>query len=200
MATYRLKGLLQHTGWVENAQIDVNDKGIIAAISNFDPKLNSPEVINGVALPGFQNAHSHAFQYAMAGLAEKHSQKGNQDDFWGWREAMYQLALGVNPDQMEAIATMLYSEMVRHGYTHVAEFHYLHHDKNGKTYNNLAEMGTRLISAAKTAGIGITLVPIFYQKGGFGQAPNDRQKRFISPTIDNYIEQRCNGHSFDAWG
>ena len=188
MKTYHLKGILQQDGWIENAAVSVNEKGIITEISKVNSKNDAFKAINGYAIPGFQNAHSHAFQYAMAGLAEKHSHSGSQDDFWGWREAMYQLALGVNPDQMEAIATMLYSEMVRHGYTNVAEFHYVHHDKNGQPYNNLAEMGSRLVSAAKTAGIGITLVPIFYQKGGFGQAPNDRQRRFISPTVDAYLK------------
>ena len=140
-----------------------------------------------MALPGFQNAHSHAFQYAMAGLAEKQTSQSITDNFWSWREAMYSLALTVNPDQMEAIATMLYAEMARHGYTHVAEFHYLHHDKNGKHYANLGEMGSRLVAAAKTVGIEITLIPIFYQKGGFGEAPNESQRRFISKTKDDYL-------------
>ena len=93
---------------------------------------------------------------------------------------MYDLALRVEPDHLEAIAAMLYAEMVRHGYTNVAEFHYVHHDKNGKPYAKLAEMGSRLISAAQQAGINITLIPIFYQKGGFGKDPVDGQKRFIS--------------------
>ncbi|HWA34738.1 MAG TPA: formimidoylglutamate deiminase, partial [Cyclobacteriaceae bacterium] len=145
------------------------------------------EAVNGYALPGFQNAHSHAFQYAMAGLAENHT-AGTDDDFWTWREEMYKCALTVDPDDAEAIAAMLYSEMLRHGYTHVAEFHYLHHDKNGKPYSKLAEMGERMIAAAKTAGIKITLVPVFYQKGGFGMEPQPRQRRFISSTIDQYFK------------
>ena len=99
---------------------------------------------------------------------------------------MYKLALSVNPDQFEAIATMLYSEMLRHGYTNVAEFHYLHHDKNGTPYDNFAEMGSRLINAARKTGIHITLIPIFYQKGGFGKAPESNQRRFISATIEDY--------------
>ena len=184
MRTYHFKKLLQNKGWLNNAIVSVDDKGIISNISeNQNASTN-----NHIAIPGFQNAHSHAFQYAMAGLAERHEGSSNPDDFWGWREAMYQLALSMNPDQMEAIATMLYSEMARHGYTNVAEFHYVHHDKDGKPYDNLAEMGSRLIAAAKNAGISITLVPIFYQKGGFGQEPNDRQRRFISPTIDDYLK------------
>lgn len=144
------------------------------------------EAINGYAIPGFQNAHSHAFQYAMAGMAEKHV-PGSNDDFWSWREAMYLCALTMSPDTVEAVAAMLYAEMLRKGYTHVAEFHYLHHDVNGKPYANLAEMGERLVAAAKTAGINITLVPVFYQKGGFGLEPQPRQCRFISKTIDDYF-------------
>lgn len=183
---YKFKGILQKEGWQENVCIRVDADGIITEIGhNADA---ATEVINGYAIPGFQNAHSHAFQYAMAGLAERHEENGTQDDFWSWREAMYNLALTINPDQMEAIATMLYSEMARHGYTNVAEFHYVHHDKNGKPYANLAEMGSRLVSAAATAGIGITLVPIFYQKGGFGREPVAKQKRFISPTIQEYYK------------
>lgn len=188
MKTYNFKKLLQNTGWLTNATVSVNEKGIITDISTSDIQNSTFDIQHSIAIPGFQNAHSHAFQYAMAGLAERHEGTTNPDDFWGWREAMYQLALSMNPDQMEAIATMLYSEMARHGYTNVAEFHYVHHDKDGKPYANLAEMGSRLIAAAKTAGIGITLIPIFYQKGGFGQEPNDRQKRFISPTINDYLK------------
>ena len=162
MKTYHFKGILQNTGWKENTGFSVNNEGIITDISSFDPQNKSSELIDGFAIPGFQNAHSHAFQYAMAGLAERHENAAsNPDDFWGWREVMYQLALRMNPEQMEAIATMLYAEMARHGYTNVAEFHYVHHDKNGKPYSNLAEMGNSLISAAKTVGIGITLIPIF---------------------------------------
>ncbi len=188
MKTYYFKGILQNTGWVENTGIKVNSEGMITAIFSFDPQDASIEICNGFAIPGFQNAHSHAFQYAMAGLAERHEGNNNRDDFWGWREAMYRLALSIDPDQMLVIATMLYTEMARHGYTNVAEFHYVHHDQNGKPYADLAEMGSSLIEAAKTAGIGITLIPIFYQKGGFSEQPTDRQKRFISPSIDAYLK------------
>ena len=187
MKKYAFKAILQNNKWIKNPIITINEKGNIIEIKENGLK-NDAIFLNGYALPGFQNAHSLAFQYAMAGLAEKHKSTNQADDFWSWREAMYQLALTINPDQMEAIATMLYSEMLRHGYTNVAEFHYLHHDKNGKKYSNLAEMGSRLVSAAQNAGINITLVPIFYQKGGFGQAPNERQKRFISCDIQSYYK------------
>ncbi len=178
---------MQKNGWISNVKIDTDTDGKIVSLKENETP-NGSTVIEGFALPGFQNAHSHAFQYAMAGLAEVHNVSHTSDDFWSWREAMYKLALQVSPEQMESIATMLYSEMVRHGYTNVAEFHYVHHQKNGQRYDNLAEMGSRMVAAAKKAGINITLVPIFYQKGGFGQAPNDRQRRFISPDIDSYLE------------
>lgn len=182
MKTYRFKGLLTENGWLDDACVRLDEKGTIQSITTG----GDGDYIAGYALPGFQNAHSHAFQYAMAGLAELHEGDGIPDDFWSWRTAMYNLALTLDPDQMEAVAAMLYAEMARHGYTAVAEFHYVHHDRDGRPYDNLAEMGSRLIAAAQRAGIRITLVPMFYQQGGFGMAPLEKQRRFISPTIDDY--------------
>jgi formimidoylglutamate deiminase len=184
---YEFKGLLQQEGWMTPAYVGIDEKGNINYLSSQAPKdITAIEYVNGYALPGFQNAHSHAFQFAMAGMAETHT-PGSSDDFWSWREAMYQCALSMDPDQMKAVATMLYAELLKKGYTHVAEFHYLHHDKNGKPYANLAEMGEKLVEAASVAGIKITLVPVFYQKGGFGKDPQPRQCRFISNTIDEYF-------------
>ncbi|MGI8544157.1 MAG: formimidoylglutamate deiminase [Aridibacter sp.] len=182
---FHFKKLLQNSGWLENVSVETNENGLIISI---EENKQAAGFTNSYALPGFQNAHSHSFQYAMAGLAENHLTGNKQSDFWSWREAMYSLALSVNPEQFERIATILYAEMLRHGYTNVAEFHYLHHDKNGKPYDNLAEMGSRLISAAKSAGIGITLIPIFYQKGGFDKSPEPHQRRFISETVDDYFK------------
>lgn len=186
MKSYRFKALLQNGGWLENATVSLDESGKILAVSQ--DRIADSIYIEGYALPGFQNAHSHAFQYAMAGLAELHPPGAEADDFWSWRETMYKLALNVNPEQMKTIAAMLYSELLRHGYTNVAEFHYVHHDKNGAPYQNLAAMGEALIEAAKEAGIKITLIPIFYQKGGFGIPPNERQRRFISRTFDDYLK------------
>ncbi len=187
MKFFQFKSLLQHEGWISPVYVGVDGNGIIQYLSHQPPAESTAiESVLGFALPGFQNSHSHAFQYAMAGLAENHP-TGTEDDFWTWREAMYQCALSVDPDQAESIAAMLYAEMVRHGYTHVAEFHYLHHDKDGKQYAHLAEMGERMVSAAKTAGIKITLVPVFYQRANFGIDFNPRQ-RFISKTTDEYLK------------
>jgi formimidoylglutamate deiminase len=184
---YRFKSLFQREGWISPAYVGVDEKGTIKYLSSEAPQEVATESVLGFALPGFQNSHSHAFQYGMAGLAENHP-IGTTDDFWSWREAMYQCALSVDPDQAEVIAAMLYAEMVRHGYTHVAEFHYLHRDKDGKPYSNLAELGERMVAAAQTAGIKITLVPVFYQKGNFGVDFNSRQRRFISKTVDDYFK------------
>ena len=186
MANYQFKALLLNEGWMSPAFVSTDEKGNVNYLSQEQEDGKQYEVVDGFAIPGFQNAHSHAFQYAMAGIAEHHKKGSQADDFWSWREAMYKVALTIDPDQLEAIAAMLYAEMVRHGYTHVAEFHYLHHDKNGNPYSNIAEMGERLIAAAEQAGIKITLVPMFYQKGGFGLEPQDHQRRFISKSIEDY--------------
>jgi len=185
--TWKFKSLLQEGGWTNNSYIATDSEGIIRSISTEKPTSTDHfEKIPGLAIPGFQNAHSHSFQYAMAGLAEIHPNHASNDDFWSWRETMYNIALSIDPDQFEAIAAMLYAQMLSHGYTHVAEFHYLHHHKNGHPYAHLAEMGERLVAAAKTSGIGITLVPIFYQKGGFGKEPEEKQRRFISKNVSDY--------------
>ncbi len=180
MKSFRFKALLQNSGWLENAVVETDDAGKIVSIEQSETADAS---FRGFALPAFQNAHSHAFQYAMAGLAENNA---GDDDFWSWREAMYSLALNLDPDEIKTIAAMIYAELVRNGYSNVAEFHYVHHDKNGKPYDNLAATGEALCEAAKEAEIKITLIPIFYQKGGFGIAPNERQKRFISETFEDY--------------
>jgi formimidoylglutamate deiminase len=185
---FRFTGVLTDDSWLEPGYVGVDARGLICYLSDKAPEsAMAIESVHGYAIPGFQNAHSHAFQYAMAGLAERHP-AGTTDDFWSWREEMYRCAMSLDPDQAEAVAAMLYSEMLRNGYTHVAEFHYLHHDKKGKPYENLAEMGERMVAAAATAGIGITLIPVFYQKGGFGLDPQPRQKRFISTTVEEYLK------------
>jgi len=190
MKSYRFKALLQNQGWLENATVALDEAGKIVSVSPQPAESENAGAIyiDGYALPGFQNAHSHAFQYAMAGLAERHSVSRLADDFWSWREAMYRLASSVNPEQLKQIAAMLYSELLRNGFTNVAEFHYVHHDPGGAPYDDLAEMGAALVEAAKEAGIKITLIPIFYQKGGFGIPANERQKRFISAGLDDYLK------------
>jgi formimidoylglutamate deiminase len=135
------------------------------------------ERIGRFVVPGMPNLHSHAFQRAMAGLAERRGPC--EDSFWTWRETMYAFAEAIDPDDMKAIATQLYIEMVKAGYTQVCEFHYLHHGPRGVPYADPAAMSLALIEAAKEAGIGLTLLPVLYMTGGFdGRALNERQRRF----------------------
>ncbi|HAI59224.1 MAG TPA: formimidoylglutamate deiminase [Xanthomonadaceae bacterium] len=139
----------------------------------------------GWRLPGIANLHSHAFQRAMAGLAER--QVGAQDSFWSWRETMYRFAGRVDPDAQFAIARQLYVEMLEAGYTAVCEFHYLHHAPDGRPCAEPTAMADAIIAAAEGAGIRLTLLPVLYQRGGFdGRALAERQRRFAHST-DNFL-------------
>ncbi len=136
------------------------------------------------ALPGIPNTHSHAFQRAMAGLAER--QEHPEDSFWTWRELMYRFAGRLDPDALRDVAAQLYAEMLEAGYTHVCEFHYLHHQPDGTPYADRAAMSRALLEAAAETGIRMTLLPVLYMTGGFdGRALEPRQRRF--------------GHALDAY-
>ena len=133
--------------------------------------------MSDLTLPGIPNIHSHAFQRAMAGLAER--QGARQDSFWTWRERMYGFAARLTPDTLRDIATQLYVEMLEAGYTSVCEFHYLHHQPDGRHYADPAAMSLALVEAAREAGIRLTLLPVLYMAGGFdGRALSERQRRF----------------------
>jgi formiminoglutamate deiminase len=130
-------------------------------------------------VPGLANLHSHAFQRAMAGLTERRG--GESDSFWTWREQMYRFVERLTPDDLEAIAACAYMEMLEAGFTWVAEFHYLHHQPDGRPYDDVAEMSQRIVAAAADVGIGLTLLPVFYRQGGFGgKPPSEAQRRFLN--------------------
>jgi formimidoylglutamate deiminase len=132
------------------------------------------------------NLHCHAFQRAMAGLAERSGPAG--DDFWSWREVMYRFLDQLDPAQIEAIAAGLYLEMVKAGYTAVAEFHYLHNDPGGAAYANPAELSERIIAAAARAGIRLTLLPVLYQTANFGGVPPTAGQRRFVKTSEAFID------------
>jgi formimidoylglutamate deiminase len=137
------------------------------------------QVLPGPALPGLVDAHSHAFQRAFAGLAERRA--GEHDDFWSWRDRMYGVALTITPDELRAVATRLYRELLAGGYTQVCEFHYLHHDRDGRRHDDAAAMSVALIEAATATGIGLTLLPVLYERAGFATpALRTDQRRFAS--------------------
>ncbi len=143
-------------------------------------------VLPGPLLPGVVNAHSHAFQRAMVGLAEhrlpaNNGRKAVEDNFWSWRDRMYSAANRITPEQLEAVAALLYAELLAGGYTHVCEFHYLHHQPDGQAYAQPLEMALALLRAARRVGIGLTLLPTLYMRSGFGASGlREDQRRFAS--------------------
>ncbi|AMB86533.1 formimidoylglutamate deiminase [Pseudomonas agarici] len=185
MSVFFAERALLPSGWAKNVRLEVNAEGMLAQVQA-DSHAQGAERLSGPLLPGMPNLHSHAFQRAMGGLAEV---AGNPNDsFWTWRDLMYRLVGKISPQQMGIIARQLYIEMLKAGYTSVAEFHYVHHDTNGQPYANPAELGLRISQAAADTGIGLTLLPVLYSHSGFGgQAPNDGQRRFINST-ENYLE------------
>ncbi len=137
-------------------------------------------------LPAIANSHSHAFQRAMAGLTERRGDPS--DSFWTWREQMYRFAGKINPEQLYAIAAQLYGEMLEAGYSQVCEFHYLHHQPDGRPYADPAEMSKAIIRAAEDAGIGLTLLPVLYQTGGFDGRPLHAGQRRFGHALDDYLK------------
>jgi formimidoylglutamate deiminase len=182
-AFFAPRALLAH-GWAHNVRLEVGASGRLESIS-VDGSDAGAERLRGPLLPGMPNLHSHAFQRAMAGLAEV---AGNPNDsFWTWRELMYRLVGQLSPEQIEVIARQLYIEMLKAGYTSVAEFHYVHHDPQGRPYADPAELALRISQAALDAGIGLTLLPVLYSHSGFGGQPaNQGQRRFIHSS-DSYL-------------
>lgn len=163
-------------GWARDVLLEWNEAGELSAVSPGAARGAAPDA-RGPVLPGMPNLHSHAFQRAMAGLAEVRGHP--TDDFWTWRETMYRLVSHLGPEDIAAIATHLYVEMLRAGYTCVAEFHYLHNDPQGRPYADRAELARRVIDAGRSSGIAMTLLPVLYVHGGFGHRPLDAaQRRF----------------------
>jgi formimidoylglutamate deiminase len=172
-------------GWAHDVRIEIDADGTMTRITPGAPRTDAPR-LDGPVIAGMPNVHSHAFQRAFAGRAER--RLTDADSFWTWRQAMYGLAQRISPDDMEAIATQLYVEMLESGYTAVGEFHYVHHGVDGRPYARRSELAQRLLAAADAAGIGITLLPVFYRWSGFGQrAPLPEQARFIND-FDGFLE------------
>ena len=164
-------------GWADDVRIEIDGSGLIAAVTP-NASAEGAVTVAGPVVPTMPNLHSHAFQRAMAGLAEVSG--AGSDSFWTWREEMYRTVGQITPEDAQAIATKLYVDMLKAGFGSIAEFHYLHHDKSGALYADRAEMSKRILAAAQTSGIGMTLLPVFYAHANFGGvAPHEGQRRFI---------------------
>ena len=152
--------------WQRDVLLTVDGRGCWSEITPRHPAPPDAEKLGGPLIPSLVNAHSHAFQRAFVGLAERRD--SGQDDFWSWRDRMYALALRISPQQLRAVASQLYAEMLRGGYTHVCEFHYLHHAASGQMLDDELDMAWALAAAAEETGIGLTLLPVVYTRSGFG--------------------------------
>jgi formiminoglutamate deiminase len=170
-------------GWSRDVRIELT-QGRIASVAA-GAASDGAERFGGIALPGLPNLHSHTFQRGMAGLAER---RGNSDDnFWTWRQVMYHFLEKLTPDDIEAIASFAFVEMLEAGFTSVTEFHYLHHAPDGRPYANIAELSERIVAAASETGIGLTLLPVLYASSGFGGAPTAEGQRRFANTLDRFL-------------
>jgi formimidoylglutamate deiminase len=171
-------------GWRCDVAIDVDEVGRFAAFVP-DASPEGRERAKGPVVPALANLHSHAFQRAMAGLAERAGT--NEDSFWTWRDEMYRVVGLMNPERLEAVATRLYIDMLKGGFGRVAEFHYLHHGPGGVPYSDRAATSRAILAAARTAGIGLTHLPVFYAHGNFGgAAPGEGQRPFLH-SVDDFL-------------
>ncbi len=177
MTSLWFESALLPQGWASQVRIEAA-AGLITRVSTGAAPGPGDER-HAIGIPGLPNLHSHAFQRGIAGLTER---RGSQEDsFWSWRELMYRFVERIDADDFEAISAFAYAEMLEAGFTHVGEFHYLHHDRGGTAYGNPAELAVRIAAAAQHSGIGLTLLPTFYAHSGFGgAAPTARQARFIN--------------------
>ncbi len=166
MAKLHARSALLRDGWRENIRLTLAD-GRITGIET-DVAAEAGDERHDILVPAMPNLHSHAFQRAMAGLAEVRGPAN--DSFWSWRTVMYKFALSMTPIMSRQVAAQLYMEMLEAGFSRVGEFHYLHHDKDGSPYANIAELAERIGAASAETGIGLTLLPVFYAHSGFGGA------------------------------
>lgn len=183
LSGFHFSNVLLANGWGKNISVIVDGNGYYTSVVEDNNPFKLP-VVTGYTIPGITNLHSHAFQRAMAGLTEK---RGNsKDSFWSWRDIMYRFVNIIEPDDLYAIAAKLYIDFLKGGFTSVVEFHYLHNAPNGQQYDNAAEMSLAIQRAAKTSGIALTQLPVFYAHSGFGgKAPNEGQRRFLND-VDSY--------------
>jgi formimidoylglutamate deiminase len=164
--------------------IDIDERGFIRDLQAAGSP--SAERIGGYAIAALSNVHSHAFQRALSGFTER-TPGDKSDSFWTWRSRMYALAESITPDDLQAVASELYMEMLEAGMTNVGEFHYLHHDRGGQRFSSPAEMSSRILAAADEAGIGLTHLPVLYLHGGFGRPPLEEQRRFVHTSVSEMM-------------
>jgi len=143
-------------------------------------------VANDLLLPALATAHSHAFQRALRGDAQRPGPDGT-DDFWSWRTAMYRLADSLTPESIHRISLVAYRELARSGVRTVGEFHYVHHQPGGAPYADRTVLADAVIQAARDAGLRIALLRVVYARAGAGRPPEGAQRRFADPSLDHAL-------------
>jgi formimidoylglutamate deiminase len=174
--------------WADAVLLAIDAQGHWCDVQTGQAAPPQATVLPGAVLPGLVNAHSHAFQRAFAGLAERRDSA--HDDFWSWRDRMYGVALRITPGQLQAVATQLYGELLVGGYTQVCEFHYLHHDEQGQPYADPLAMSRALCGAAAATGMGLTLLPVLYERAGFSQPTLRHDQRRFATTVSSVLALR----------
>jgi formiminoglutamate deiminase len=185
MRIYWLEHAMLSEGWAEAVQLTVDPGGVIRAVATGAVR-GEGTCIEGPSIPGMPNLHSHAFQGAMAGLSERTANLS--DDFWSWRGLMYRLADSLTPEDISAVTAWTYLRMLKGGFTSVSEFHYLHHDRDGRPYGNPAELSLRVVAAAEAVGIDLHLLPVFYAHSNFGGAPAEISQRRFLHDVDGFMD------------
>ena len=176
------KQALLASGWADDVRVVIEGEQVASVHLN-STAMNS-DVRVDTLLPALANVHSHSFQRAMAGMAEV--RKAGRDSFWTWRQVMYRFMERLTPDQIEAIAAQVFVEMQEAGYASVGEFHYVHHQKGGASYDSLAELSLRIMSAAQETSIGLTHLPVLYSYGGAGEVPLGEDQLRFGNEIDRF--------------
>ncbi|MDQ2858908.1 MAG: formimidoylglutamate deiminase [Candidatus Eremiobacteraeota bacterium] len=192
MSAFFARHALLPNGWAENVRFEIDASGNFSAVTpDSSPRGATP--LLGLTLPGMPNAHSHAFQRVLAGHTEFAG--SSADSFWTWREAMYAQLETIDPDRFEAIATDAYATMLEAGYTTVCEFHYVHHAPGGTPYAVRTELADRLVAAARSTGIALTLLDVLYRYSDFGNSPpSPQQARFVQSReafVDEWLALRA---------
>lgn len=178
--------------WADDVTLRVDAHGCWSDVRVDSPCPADAEVLPAAAMPGMVNAHSHAFQRAFVGLSERRD--NDRDDFWSWRDRMYAVALRITPDELYAVARHLYSELLEGGFTHTCEFHYLHHAEDGHPYSahgaDDAAMSEALARAAQDTGMGLTILPVLYERAGFAQPALRADQRRFATDVDRVLSLR----------
>ncbi len=182
MTTIFANRALLADGWAENLRLEVQDGRILRLTTDAAAMQGDTRV--DTLLPALSNLHSHAFQRAMAGMTEY--RLAGRDSFWTWRELMYRFTAHLTPDQVQAIAALVYLEMQEAGYAAVGEFHYLHHQPGGQPYDRLAELSDRIMAAAGETGIGLTHLPVLYSYAGVGEKPLEPGQQRFGNDVDRF--------------